>query len=102
MADPLRPGRRGVCAYTRIDEAKVTATGQGSAWLATETQWFHLAGMLTTTNPSIVGGVVYLHAHSTERAQELADEAVRNGAPTNCVRVVHQIDPPKPAPNGAL
>lgn len=101
MTDPLRPGRPGVCAYTRIDEAKVTATGQGSAWLAAETQWFHLAGMLTTTNTSIVGGVVYLHAHSPERAQELADEALRNGVPANCVRVVDHIDPPKTPPNGA-
>lgn len=92
-ADPLRPGRPGVCAYARIDEAKVSATGQGSAWLARETQWFHLAGMLTVTNPTPVGGTVYLHAHSPERAQELADLAVRNGVPANCVRVVDRVPP---------
>lgn len=94
VADPLRPGRRGVCAYARIDEAKVTATGQGSAWLAEETQWFHLAGMLSTTRTSIVGGIVYLHAHSRERAQELVDLAIRNGVPAICAKVVDRLDRP--------
>lgn len=97
--DPLRPGRPGICAYTRIDEAKVGATGQGSDWLAEETLWFRRAGMLTTTTETIVGGIVYLHANSRERAQELADIAVRHGVPANCVRVVDRIDKPKfPAP----
>lgn len=94
--DPLRPGRPGVCAYARIDEAKVSATGQGSAWLAEETQWFHRAGMLTVTGAYIVGGVVYLHAHSRERAQDLVDLAVRNGVPTNCAKAVDCLDKPKP------
>jgi len=96
--DPLRPGRRGVCAYTRIDEAKVHATGQGSAWLAEETQRFERADMLTATATTPVGGVVYLHAHSAERAQELVDLAIRNGVPANCTRVVTQLDKPAPAP----
>ena len=93
--DPLRPGRPGVCAYARIDEAKVHATGQGSAWLAEETTWFHKAGMLTVVAPCIVGGIAYLHAHSLERAQELVDLAIRNGVPANCARVVTQLDKPK-------
>jgi len=91
MTAPYRPGRPGVCAYARIDEAKVTATGRGSVWLAGETAWFHRAGMLTTVAPSLVGGTVYLHAHSPERAQELVDLAVRNGVPANCVAVVDRI-----------
>lgn len=95
--DRIRPRRPGVCAYARIDEAKVTATGQGSAWLAQETQWFQHAGMLTVTNPCVVGGTVYLHAHSFDRAQELVDLAVRNGVPANCAQVVTQIGNQKPA-----
>lgn len=95
--DPLRPGRPGICAYARIDEAKVTATGQGSDWLAQETAWFARAGMLTTTRTVIVGGVAYLHAHSLERAQELVDLAIRNGVPANCAKAVTQLDKPKPA-----
>lgn len=97
MAEQLRPGRPGVCAYARIDEAKVTATQQGLAWLAETTQWFHLAGMLTTVAPCVVGGTVYLHAHSAERAQELVDEALRNGVPANCAKAVTQLDRPKVA-----
>jgi hypothetical protein len=92
---PTRP--RGVCAYARIDEAKVGATGQGAAWLAEETLWFRHAGMLTVTNACIVGGVVFLHAHSLERAQELVDLAIRNGVPANCARAVAQLDKPKAA-----
>jgi len=93
--DPLRPGRPGVCAYARINEAKVTATGQGSAWLAETTGWFHNAGMLTVTNPCLVGGTAYLHAHSLDRAQDLVDEAIRNGVPANCAKAVTQIDKPR-------
>lgn len=96
--DPLRPGRRGVCAYARIDEAKVGATGQGAAWLAEETTWFHRAGMLTVVDACIVGGTVYLHAHSLERAQELVDLAIRNGVPANCAKAVTRLDKPKPPP----
>lgn len=94
MADPLRPGRRGVCAYARIDEAKVTATGQGSAWLAEKTLWFARAQMLSTTNTSLIGGVVYLHANSRERAQELIDLAIHNGVPEICTKVVDRLDSP--------
>lgn len=93
--DPLRPGRRGVCAYARIDEAKVGATGQGLAWLAQTTHWFHSAGMLTTVGDCIVGGTVYLHSLSSERAQELVDEAIRNGVPANCAKAVTRLDKPK-------
>lgn len=97
-ADPLRPGRPGVYAYARIDQAKVNATGQGANWLAVETAWFHKAGMLTETNPSIIGGIVYLHAGSLEGAQELVDRAIRNGVPANCARAVTRLDKPKPGP----
>ncbi|MCP3820114.1 hypothetical protein NLX86_19035 [Streptomyces sp. A3M-1-3] len=93
--DPLRPGRPGVCAYARIDEAKVGSTGQGAAWLAEETQWFHRAGMLTVVGECIVGGTVYLHCHKVERAQELVDLAVRHGVPANCVRAVTRLDKSK-------
>lgn len=93
--DPRHPGRPGVCAYARIDEAKVNATGQGSGWLAQTTHWFHRAGMLTAVGECITGGTVYLHAHSIERARELVAEAVRHGVPANCAKAVTQVDMPK-------
>ena len=92
------PGRPGVCAYARIDEAKVSATGQGATWLAEETAWFQRAGMFTVTNPCPVGGTVFLHCHSRERAQELVDLAIRNGVPANCATVVDHLDRPKAVP----
>jgi hypothetical protein len=94
-ADDRRPGRPGVCAYARFDEGKVVASGRGAAWLAAKTQWFHAAGMLTTVGDCIVGGTVYLHAHSLKRAQELVGEAIRNGVPANCAAVAAQVDKPK-------
>lgn len=91
MSEPLRPGRPGVCAYTRINQCKVNATRRGADWLADECVWFQRAGMITDIGAGFFGGTVYLHAHSRERAQELADLALRHGVPANCVRVVDRL-----------